>query len=96
MQYPNEEVTIEKPLKSLVLPCKAEGSPKPDISWIKDGRVIIADDNHFITTDGSLVVLSMKLQHQGIYTCTASNSLGKVSVSAKVYLGQGKNQQQVL
>ncbi len=90
IQYPDEIVNVERPQKSLILPCKAEGIPRPTITWIKDGIEITPDQNRLFSSDGSLVILSMKIHYQGIYTCFAANNLGKVSVTSKVYLGQGR------
>eukprot|EP00794_Sanderia_malayensis_P010296 gene10296-11357_t len=89
VNYPNEVVTVERPQKSLVLPCKADGIPRPKITWLKDGVQIASDHERLFSSDGSLIILRMRMHYQGIYTCFASNQLGKVSVRTRVYLGQG-------
>ena len=72
-----------------MLPCKATGSPQPQITWIKDGIKIEGDDSKLISKDGSLIVLRMKGRDQGIYTCLAKSPVGTASATAKVYIGQG-------
>ncbi|XP_067825529.1 hemicentin-1-like [Heptranchias perlo] len=62
------------------LPCEAEGRPKPEITWVKDGRPIF-DRMHLRTfANGSLQIPQVQLAHAGWYTCIARNNAGVVSV----------------
>ncbi|XP_061793639.1 leucine-rich repeats and immunoglobulin-like domains protein 2 isoform X1 [Nerophis lumbriciformis] len=68
------------------LECAAEGHPFPQIAWQKDGgtdfpaarerRMLVMpyDDTFFIT--------SVKTEDMGVYSCTAQNAAGSVSVNA--------------
>ena len=76
-------------MQSVVLPCKAEGHPKPTIFWVKNDAKVQMDENVFMTFDGSLVILSMRYENEGVYSCVASNLFGRKVVTQKLYLAQG-------
>lgn len=38
----------------VILPCKAEGHPKPEITWYKDQQLVTLTDYRSIINDGSL------------------------------------------
>ena len=66
----------------LTLTCNAIGRPVPTLSWLKDGstlqmaqgiQVILTTLND--TVYGVLSITSLEDEHQGIYTCLASNIL---------------------
>ena len=86
----DESVTVEVPGVPIVLDCKVTGSPMPAIEWIKEEHVIRESEKLFVTRNGSLVIMRMKPENEGIYTCKATNELGTVLKSSRVYLGQGK------
>ncbi|XP_051569572.1 hemicentin-1-like [Myxocyprinus asiaticus] len=50
-----------------VLVCEAEGHPKPTISWNHANNVIV--------TDGNLTITEATYENDGIYYCTATNSV---------------------
>ncbi|XP_055635973.1 hemicentin-1-like isoform X2 [Toxorhynchites rutilus septentrionalis] len=58
----------------LRLVCHASGSPKPTVSWSKDGKVI--------TRGSELTINEIDTHHDGLYTCVAENDLGS---ARKVY-----------
>lgn len=89
IKYPKEETVVHIPKTSVVLPCRAEGYPKPKISWVKSDAMLQFDNNVFMAHDGSLVILSMQYENEGIYSCVAGNIFGKKVVTQKLYLGQG-------
>ncbi|KAM7388095.1 hypothetical protein PAMP_024296 [Pampus punctatissimus] len=53
------------------LPCVVRGVPKPTITWTKDGK------QYPVTLDGSLAFNHVRLDDEGTYTCTASNTAGR-------------------
>ncbi|XP_049752935.1 hemicentin-2 isoform X2 [Elephas maximus indicus] len=57
--------------EALDLNCVAEGSPKPRLSWTKDG-VALQDQE----PEGSVHFTAIKASDSGMYRCEASNSAG--------------------
>ncbi|CAM9592142.1 unnamed protein product [Lampetra fluviatilis] len=74
---------------SITLPCKADGVPKPTISWTK-GKDPIPHSSRRLVTDasGSLTIASPTGDDAGTYMCTASNAAGSASreVQLSVYV----------
>lgn len=60
----------------LYLECRVRGTPKPYISWIKDGEYVVQGDKYeqYETTDGTckLIVTKPDETDSGTYTCEAS------------------------
>lgn len=57
------------------LNCHADGSPKPNITWEKDGLPITSGPKFFVS-EGLLRVANTSEKDAGEYRCTASNALG--------------------
>ncbi|KAJ8038941.1 Hemicentin-1 [Holothuria leucospilota] len=78
--------SLAQPLNSLVmLPCEAEGSPRPDVEWYKSGKPIEQFQNGYtITTEGSLIISSLQPIDNGEYTCMVFNQYGNDSQSISV------------
>ena len=54
--------------------CKAEGSPKPSISWTVNGKAIIPSAKYNLDTDtGDLTVKQATVEDEGEYKCRATN-----------------------
>ncbi|KAM6165457.1 hemicentin-1 [Erethizon dorsatum] len=80
--HPKEYViAMDKPI---MLPCKADGLPPPDITWHKDGRVILESIRQRILNSGALQIAFAQPDDTGQYTCMAANVAGSSSVSAKL------------
>ncbi|ROL43461.1 Hemicentin-1, partial [Anabarilius grahami] len=65
---------------SVQLLCRAEGSPTPEIQWLKDGKTLsrTAQKNIKISPDGStLTVTATHTSDSGKYTCVATNQAGE-------------------
>ncbi|XP_046530474.1 hemicentin-2 isoform X1 [Equus quagga] len=61
-----------------LLPCTAHGSPKPDITWEKDGQPVSGAEEKFtIQPSGELLVKNSESRDAGTYTCTAENPVGR-------------------
>ncbi|XP_071947832.1 hemicentin-1-like [Antedon mediterranea] len=63
------------------LPCVADGAPKPEISWTKDGQPIEQSSRYFILDSGTLVFDRVERTDAGQYVCTATNLAGRMSNS---------------
>uniref|UniRef100_A0A3P9M5Z2 Hemicentin 1 n=1 Tax=Oryzias latipes TaxID=8090 RepID=A0A3P9M5Z2_ORYLA len=65
------------------LPCEASGIPKPTVSWQKKGRTISTDQNQnmYLLSSGSLVILAPTVEDTAVYTCVVSNEAGNNSKS---------------
>ncbi|KAK8739717.1 hypothetical protein OTU49_003162 [Cherax quadricarinatus] len=72
----------------IVLPCKADGRPKPLISWRKDGHTMEADNKHSIESDGSLFVYNVTEDDAGMYECSAQNHVGYATANARVTVAE--------
>lgn len=63
--------------ETAVLECLASGSPKPKLTWTKDGGPLIATERHFFTVDNQLlIIVQTQVSDSGEYTCEMSNTLG--------------------
>ena len=70
----NKEIIAGEPI---VLECMASGSPKPKLTWRKDGKDLVITERHFFTADDQLlVIVYTDLSDAGAYECQMSNSLG--------------------
>lgn len=71
--------------KSGVVECLSTGSPKPSLSWLKDGRPIDISERHFFAGDDQLLVITDALASDaGSYACSISNDLGQSSGSMQL------------
>lgn len=58
------------------LPCVAEGTPKPMITWRKDRRMVDVTDGYAILDTGMLVIERTQLYDAGRFSCIAQNEAG--------------------
>lgn len=66
-----------QPGESTVLECLSSGSPKPSLTWLKDGAPLVATERHFFAADSELlVIIETQASDAGEYTCEMSNTLG--------------------
>ncbi|XP_056267764.1 roundabout homolog 1 isoform X1 [Pseudoliparis swirei] len=77
------------------LSCRADGSPKPTIEWLRNGRPLEKGDGQLqpiVLSEGSIFFLSVGggkrgQSHEGVYTCVARSSAGKAtSRNASLYI----------
>ncbi|XP_040907586.1 roundabout homolog 1 isoform X2 [Toxotes jaculatrix] len=79
------------------LSCRADGSPKPTIEWLRNGQPLdtVNGDGQLqpmVLSEGSLFFLSVGgsrrgQSHEGVYTCVAKNSAGRAtSRNASLYI----------
>lgn len=56
------------------------GHPVPEIRWLKDGHVLVADSHHQLWSHGRfLQIFESQVADTGRYSCLASNSAGERS-----------------
>ncbi|XP_072747226.1 uncharacterized protein [Anoplolepis gracilipes] len=72
----NKEIMVGR---SIVLECMAGGSPRPKLSWRKNGSPLQATERHFFTAeDQLLIIVNTIASDAGNYECEMSNSLGSI------------------
>ncbi|EFN74858.1 Leucine-rich repeats and immunoglobulin-like domains protein 3 [Camponotus floridanus] len=65
--------------RSIVLECMASGSPRPKLSWRKNGSPLQATERHFLTAEDQLLIIVNTIDSDtGNYECEMSNSLGSI------------------
>ena len=73
---------VAPPGTTVQLPCRAEGFPRPEIQWLKDGHVM-SDGRFDIRPDGSLIVQNVTQEDAGMYECVADNGHERKSARAR-------------
>ncbi|XP_071452973.1 vascular endothelial growth factor receptor 1-like [Hetaerina americana] len=72
----------------VLLDCTFDGTPKPEITWLKEGKVFLVDEKNtrvrFLKEMQALVIKSTKIEDSGTYTCLISNSIGARERNFKV------------
>uniref|UniRef100_A0A665WWJ3 Hemicentin 2 n=1 Tax=Echeneis naucrates TaxID=173247 RepID=A0A665WWJ3_ECHNA len=71
----------------VVLPCEAQGSPSPLVTWSRNGHPIPPVTAGFtVLPSGSLKITDVRLIDSKLYTCTAENPAGNVSISYNLHI----------
>ncbi|TSM68901.1 Myosin light chain kinase, smooth muscle [Bagarius yarrelli] len=74
--------------------CQVAGWPAPNVTWVKDGALLRHETGISTQQEGSLHLLCVKnVQNAdaGQYSCTATNSVGKVTCSLTLTVKKGQN-----
>nr|XP_051676343.1 hemicentin-1 isoform X2 [Oryctolagus cuniculus] len=59
------------------VPCNAQGTPRPVLTWVKGGRTLLLDGVQRLSRpDGTLSLQQAALSDAGLYTCVATNVAG--------------------
>ncbi|XP_053380218.1 hemicentin-1-like [Mercenaria mercenaria] len=70
---------------NITVVCRATGTPKPTISWYKDGVELDSLENVEINNDGQeLTIYSAQVADTALYTCRAVNEAGESDTSYQV------------
>ncbi|XP_037392153.1 hemicentin-2 isoform X1 [Pygocentrus nattereri] len=71
----------------VILPCEVEGSPAPVVSWSRDGQPIPPVTAWFaVLPSGSLKIMEVQLMDSKLYTCSASNPAGNISLTYSLHV----------
>ncbi|KAM9743449.1 hemicentin-1 [Menidia menidia] len=72
------DTIMEKTAKSkVIIPCRAEGSPRPKVRWFKNGLEIHSEQAEFsVARDGALVISTASASHSGDFKCVVTNEAG--------------------
>ncbi|ESP01846.1 hypothetical protein LOTGIDRAFT_172309 [Lottia gigantea] len=72
-----------------VLKCEANGYPKPQITWLKNGEKIEFDSRHeVIEKKNSLRIFNSREDDSGYYQCIAENKHGWTSALARLQISK--------
>ncbi|XP_053542916.1 hemicentin-1 isoform X1 [Ictalurus punctatus] len=69
---------------SVTLRCETEGYPTPSVSWFKDGKPLLDSVRRRVLSSGSLHIVFAQPGDTGVYTCTAANVAGSLSLEMTV------------
>ncbi|XP_062570988.1 hemicentin-1-like isoform X1 [Saccostrea cucullata] len=67
--------------RNIVLPCRADGRPRPQISWEKDGEKLSGSYHYRLLRSGWLLIPYSRPEDTGTYRCIATNKAGTDDVS---------------
>ncbi|XP_047466802.1 fibroblast growth factor receptor-like 1 [Mugil cephalus] len=89
---------IARPVGSSVrLKCTASGSPRPDIVWLKDDRLLTGEEvGEGRQKKWTLSLRNLMPEHSGRYTCRVSNPAGEINATYKVEVIQRTNSKPIL
>ncbi|CAH2103000.1 unnamed protein product [Euphydryas editha] len=85
---------IVKDYEDLTLRVRCDGVPKPQVKWYLNGKEIVNDERHNITTEvGGQVDSELEIKHfsasdAGKYTVRAMSASGEAECEAMITLGQ--------
>ncbi|XP_055671290.1 hemicentin-1 [Falco peregrinus] len=73
----------------ILLPCEATGTPRPVVTWQKEGiNVVTTGNSYMVLPSGSLQIAKSSVEDAGTYTCVAQNpagtALGKIKLKVQV------------
>lgn len=72
----------------LVINCKVRANPRATITWLRDEQLIEFDERtqHNEHLDGvcEIIIHKPTIEDSGIYSCTATNSMGTANLSHQV------------
>ncbi|XP_066571220.1 vascular endothelial growth factor receptor kdr-like isoform X2 [Amia ocellicauda] len=69
---------------TLTLACYAEGTPRPHVTWYKNGQLVQVAPGITLTPEGLLIIERVKKDDEGLYECLASNVEGEVKTAAVI------------
>ncbi|XP_035897026.1 fibroblast growth factor receptor homolog 1-like isoform X2 [Anopheles stephensi] len=88
---------VSKPSGNMVrLRCPADGYPKPNITWTKDGREIERTMGQVKKVNWAIVLEDLVPQDSGNYTCTVCNRVGCVHFSTKLEVKDRVNHKPII
>eukprot|EP00116_Pleurobrachia_bachei_P000258 sb/3460520/ len=83
-ETPDTKITVPEG-QELRLPCKADGYPEPELSWMnEDGSEVRESSSVVILADGTLVLSPSDDSHSGSYVCEATNAYDTINTTTTV------------
>eukprot|EP00099_Drosophila_melanogaster_P014907 NP_523705.2 off-track, isoform A [Drosophila melanogaster] len=64
--------------------CKAQGTPTPQVQWVRDGENTTLPDHVEVDANGTLIFRNVNSEHRGNYTCLATNSQGQINATVAI------------
>ncbi|XP_044301004.1 LOW QUALITY PROTEIN: immunoglobulin superfamily DCC subclass member 3 [Varanus komodoensis] len=83
VQHPQ---SISRPVgTTAIFTCLAQGEPPPQVTWLKNGRILEPTDHIKLKNSNStLTIHSISKDDEAIYQCLAENSAGSTQASARL------------
>ncbi|KAK3542298.1 hypothetical protein QTP86_021960, partial [Hemibagrus guttatus] len=70
---------------STMLVCEARGTPTPVITWTKDNQTVVKGSGVILAQSNRLLTIQrVKKEDSGLYTCTACNKQGCISIQSQL------------
>lgn len=93
-----EEKSVVAQTENVTLSCRISGSPRPDLKWYFNNKVLKSDPRYILDTphyEGipktnlditikNLTIVGLKLTDRGIYICNGTNSAGHAHIEYKL------------
>lgn len=70
------------------LECDVTAKPQASVEWLKNGDIVIPSDYFQIIDGRNLRILGLVASDEGMYQCIASNSVGNVQASTRLFIQQ--------
>ncbi|CAL4082223.1 unnamed protein product, partial [Meganyctiphanes norvegica] len=78
VEEPLEENVVVVRGEMLSLSCSASGHPPPQVTWLREGRVLYESQQIAIKNNGQLLIEKIKASDTGLYTCLVVNEAGRL------------------
>ncbi|XP_038217305.1 neural/ectodermal development factor IMP-L2-like isoform X1 [Zerene cesonia] len=71
---------------NVALPCRVRGHPRPALAWRDNNGKLIKNDHRMkVLRSGELVIVGLRWEDMGEFTCHASNIFGSAEIKTFVY-----------
>ncbi|XP_026751605.2 hemicentin-1-like [Galleria mellonella] len=84
IELPDRSTLETRVGRHLVLPCRADGYPKPDVKWVFYSTNPEIPPKILKGEKGTLTLKAAQQEHSGFYTCIASNPGSSVNITYEV------------
>lgn len=89
------DVEIVAAKQSAEFTCKVTGVPKPEVTWLIEGKSLLEGPRHRFDQKGdgrcALIITDVTSEDDAIYTCLAKNDQGQACCSAELVFGKLSN-----
>ncbi|XP_078806767.1 neural cell adhesion molecule L1.2 isoform X2 [Oryzias latipes] len=68
-----------------LLQCETFGSPKPKVTWEREGSLLLAEPRVNLLTSGALEIANVTLDDKGLYNCNVQNSNLSITAELEVF-----------